>query len=79
MAAYKLYKKHWVMPFFVIFRCVRDILRVTVAFDHPVAVMMMIVMIIMIMMIDDSGDGDDGDNNDNDDSDDESLISKHQQ
>ena len=24
------------MPFFVIFRRVRDILRVTVAFDHPV-------------------------------------------
>ena len=37
MAAYKLYKNHWVMPFFVIFRCVRDILRVTVAFDHPVS------------------------------------------
>ena len=26
------------MPFFVNFRCVRDVLRVTVAFDHPVAV-----------------------------------------
>ena len=37
MAAYKLSKNHWVMPFFVIFRYVRDILLVTVAFDHPVA------------------------------------------
>ena len=26
------------MPFFVIFRCVRDILRVTVAFEHPVSI-----------------------------------------
>ena len=25
------------MPFFAIFRCIRDILRVTVAFDHPVS------------------------------------------
>ena len=33
----KLYKNHWVKPFFVIFRFVRDILLVTVAFDHPVA------------------------------------------
>ena len=36
MAAYKLSKNHWVMPFFVIFRYDRDILLVTVAFDHPV-------------------------------------------
>ena len=36
MAVYKLSKNHWVMPFFVIFRYVRDILLVTVAFDHPV-------------------------------------------
>ena len=28
------------MPFFVIFRCVRDVLRVTVAFDHPVSLAM---------------------------------------
>ena len=38
MAGYKLSKNHWVKPFFVIFRFVRDILLVTVAFDHPVLV-----------------------------------------
>ena len=37
MAGYKLSKNHWVKPFLVIFRFVRDILLVTVAFDHPVA------------------------------------------
>ena len=37
IAVYKLYKNHWVVPFFGIFRNVRDILLVTVAFDHPVS------------------------------------------
>ena len=37
MAVYKLSKNHWVIAFFVIFMCVRDILLVTVVFDHPVA------------------------------------------
>ena len=33
----KLSKNHWVRPFFAIFRLLREILFVTVAFDHPVA------------------------------------------
>ena len=37
MVAYKLSKNGWVMPFFVIFRLVREKLLVTVAFHHPVA------------------------------------------
>ena len=37
MAAYKHYKNHWDMQFFANFRNVRDILLVTVAFDHHVA------------------------------------------
>ena len=36
MVAYKLSKNGWVMPFFVIFRLVREKLLVTVALDHPV-------------------------------------------
>ena len=36
MAAYKLSKNGWVMPFFVIFSLAREKLLVTVAFDHPV-------------------------------------------
>ena len=36
MAAYKLSKNGWVMPFFVIFS-LREKLLVTVAFDHPVS------------------------------------------
>ena len=36
MAAHKLSKNHWVRPFLVILRFVRDIFLVTVAFDHPV-------------------------------------------
>ena len=31
-----LSKNHWVWPFFAIFRFIREILFVTVAFDHPV-------------------------------------------
>ena len=38
MAAYKLSKNGWVMPFFVIFSLAREKLLVTVAFDHPVLV-----------------------------------------
>ena len=34
MVAYKLSKNGWVMPFFVIFRLVREKLLVTVALDH---------------------------------------------
>ena len=37
MAAYKLSKNDWVMPFFVIIRFTREKLLVTVSFDHPVA------------------------------------------
>ena len=37
-AAWKLSKNHWVRLFFVFFRFVREILFVTVAFDHPVTV-----------------------------------------
>ena len=37
MVAYKLSENGWVMPFFVIFRLVREKLLVTVALDHPVA------------------------------------------
>ena len=40
MVAYKLSKNGWVMPFFVIFRLVREKLLVTVAFDHPVSNML---------------------------------------
>ena len=36
-AAYKLAKNDWVRPFFAIFRFIREILFVTVAFDRPVA------------------------------------------
>ena len=36
-AAYKLAKNDWVRPFFAIFRFIREILFVTVAFDHPVS------------------------------------------
>ena len=36
-AALKLSKNHWVRPFFAIFRLLREVLFVTVAFDHPVA------------------------------------------
>ena len=36
MVGYKLSKNDWVKPFFVIFRSVREILLVTVFFDHPV-------------------------------------------
>ena len=36
MVAYKLSKNGWVMPFFVIFRLVREKLLVTVTLDHPV-------------------------------------------
>ena len=35
-AAEKLSKNHWVRPFFTFFWFVREILFVTVAFDHPV-------------------------------------------
>ena len=35
-AAYKLAKNDWVRPFFAIFRFIREILFVTVAFDRPV-------------------------------------------
>ena len=38
MVGYKLSKNDWITPFFVIFRSVREILLVTVFFDHPVAV-----------------------------------------
>ena len=38
MAAYKLSKNGWVMPFFVIFSLAREKLLVTVAFDHPVPI-----------------------------------------
>ena len=37
MVGYKLSKNDWVTPFFVIFRSVREILLVTVFFDHPVS------------------------------------------
>ena len=37
MVGYKLSKNDWVTPFFVIFRSVREIILVTVFFDHPVA------------------------------------------
>ena len=37
-AAYKLAENDWVRPFFAIFRFIREILFVTVAFDHPVFV-----------------------------------------
>ena len=36
MVGCKLSKNDWVTPFFVIFRSVREILLVTVFFDHPV-------------------------------------------
>ena len=36
-AALKLSKNHWVRPFFAIFRLLREILFVTVAFDHAVS------------------------------------------
>ena len=36
MVGYKLSKNDWVTPFFVIFRSVREILLVTVFFEHPV-------------------------------------------
>ena len=36
-AAKKLSKNHWVWPFFAIFRLLREILLVTVAFDHTVS------------------------------------------
>ena len=36
-AAYKLAKNDWVRPFFAIFRFIREILFVTVAFDRPVS------------------------------------------
>ena len=39
MAAYKLSKNDWVMPFFVIIRFTREKLLVTVSFDHPVDLM----------------------------------------
>ena len=38
-AAYKLAKNDWVRPFFAIFRFIREILFVTVAFDHTVALL----------------------------------------
>ena len=38
-AAYKLAKNDWVRPFFAIFRFIREILFVTVAFDRPVALL----------------------------------------
>ena len=40
MAAYKLSKNGWVMPFFVIFSLAREKLLVTVAFDHPVLLLL---------------------------------------
>ena len=36
MVGYKLSKNDWVIPFFVIFKSVREKLLVTVFFDHPV-------------------------------------------
>ena len=36
MVGYKLSKNDWVTPLFVIFRSVREILLVTVFFEHPV-------------------------------------------
>ena len=36
MAACKLSKNDWFMPFFAIFRFTREKLLVTVSFDHPV-------------------------------------------
>ena len=36
MAAYKLSKNDWFMPFVAIFRFTREKLLVTVSFDHPV-------------------------------------------
>ena len=42
MGAYKLSKNGWVMPFFVIFRLVREKLLVTVALDHPVPLIMLV-------------------------------------
>ena len=38
MVGYKLSKNDWVTPFFVIFRSVREILLVTVFFEHPVGI-----------------------------------------
>ena len=40
-AAYKLAKNDWVRPFFAIFRFIREILFVTVAFDRPVSLVKM--------------------------------------
>ena len=38
------------MQFFVIFRCVRDILRVTVAFDHPVSTFYYFIIISLFII-----------------------------
>ena len=43
MVAYKLSKNGWVLPFFVIFRLAGEKLLVTVALDHPVALLVLLV------------------------------------
>ena len=51
MVAYKLSKNGWVMPFFVIFRLVREKLLVTVALDHPVVVVVVCMICIFPEML----------------------------
>ena len=51
MVGYNLSKNHWVKPFLVIFRFVRDILLVTVAFDHPVSMMHVSMMHVSMMQV----------------------------
>ena len=45
MVGYKLSKNDWVTTFFVIFRSVREKLLVTVSFDHPVVMAMIIILV----------------------------------
>ena len=45
MVTYKLSKNGWVMPFFVIFRLAREELLVTVALDHPVVVVAVVLLV----------------------------------
>ena len=49
MAAYKLSKNGWVMPFFVIFSLAREKLLVTVALDHPVFIVTVKSIIVITM------------------------------
>ena len=45
-----LSKNHWVRPFFVFFRIVREILFVTVALDHPVVVEGVVVVAAAVVV-----------------------------